>query len=282
MKPGLKSACLCWIFLASSSQAVVFEDDEARRAILDLRQRVENLRQSQAASEAALQKSLDGINKSQQIVRDSVAQEAKQESSRLQNALLQLQSQIDSLKQSLAEMRGEKDQLQREITLLKRGQNDNSSGLEERLVKIDQRIAKLEPVFFQLDGLEFQADITEKKDFELALASFKKGDFAGSIISFSAFLRKYPDSGFRQSAMFWLASAKYVKREYADAANQLKSFTGMNESHSKFPEALLTLANAQLELKQTQDAKKTLDELITKFPSSEAAAAGKERLSKLK
>jgi len=282
MKPGLKSACLCWIFLASSSQAGVFEDDEARRAILDLRQRVENLRQSQAASDAALQKSLDGINKSQQIVRDSVAQEAKQESSRLQNALLQLQSQIDSLKQNLAEMRGEKDQLLREITLLKRGQNDNSSGLEERLVKIEQRIATLEPVFFQLDGLEFQADITEKKDFELALASFKKGDFAGSIISFSAFLRKYPDSGFKQSAMFWLASAKYVKREYADVVNQLKSFTGMNESHSKFPEALLTLANSQLELKQTQDAKKTLTELISKFSSSEAAAAGKERLSKLK
>jgi tol-pal system protein YbgF len=202
-----------------------------------------------------------------------VAQEAKQESSRLQNALLQLQSQIDSLKQNLAEMRGEKDQLQREITLLKRGQNDNSSGLEERLVKIEQRIATLEPVFFQLDGLEFQADITEKKDFELALASFKKGDFAGSIISFSAFLRKYPDSGFKQSAMFWLASAKYVKREYADVVNQLKSFTGMNESHSKFPEALLTLANSQLELKQTQDAKKTLTELISKFSSSEAAAA---------
>jgi tol-pal system protein YbgF len=179
-------------------------------------------------------------------------------------------------------MRGEKDQLQREITLLKRGQNDNSSGLEERLVKIEQRIATLEPVFFQLDGLEFQADITEKKDFELALASFKKGDFAGSIISFSAFLRKYPDSGFKQSAMFWLASAKYVKREYADVVNQLKSFTGMNESHSKFPEALLTLANSQLELKQTQDAKKTLTELISKFSSSEAAAAGKERLSKLK
>ena len=69
---------------------------------------------------------------------------------------------------------------------------------------------------------------------------------------------------------------------FAPRTDQLKSFTGMNESHSKFPEALLTLANAQLELKQSQDAKKTLDELISKFPSSEAAAAGKERLISLK
>ena len=282
MKSSLKSACLCWVFIATVSQAGVFEDDEARRAILDLRQRVENLRQSQIANDAALQKSLDGVNKSQQAVRDTIAQEVQQESSRIQQALLQLQAQIDSLKQNIAEMRGENDQLQREITLLKRGQNDNSSGLEERLLKFEQRIAKLEPVIFQIDGLEFQADPTKKKDFELALATFRKGDFAGSIITFSSFLRKYPDSGFRQSALFWLASAKYVKREYTDAVNQLKSFASMSETHAKFPEALLTLANAQLELKQSSDAKKTLDELISKFPSSEAAAASKERLSKLK
>jgi tol-pal system protein YbgF len=220
--------------------------------------------------------------KSQQIVRDSVVQEVKQESSRLQNALLQLQSQIDSLKQNLAEMRGENDQLQREITLLKRGQNDSKTGLEERLSKFEQRISKLEPVLFQLDGLEFQADPNEKKDFELALATFKKGDFSGAVVSFSSFLRKYPDTGFRQSALFWLASAKYVKREYLDATNQLKAFITMNEGHTKFPEALLTLANSQIELKLPLEAKKSFEDLISQYPSSEAAEAAKERLPKLK
>jgi len=282
MKPSFKTACLCWLFVATFSQAGVFEDDEARRAILDLRQRLENLRQAQLNNEAVIQRSLDSITKSQQVVRDTVASEVQQESSRLQQALLQLQSQIDGLKQSLAETRGERDQLQREISLLKRGQNDNTSGLEERLLKMEQRIAKLEPVFFQLDGLEFQADPAEKKDFELALATFRKGDFTGSIATFSAFLRKYPDTGFKQSTLFWLASAKYVKREYADTVNQLKAFTGMSDSHTKFPEALLTLANAQLELKLPQEAKKTFDELISKHPNSEAAIAAKERMTKLK
>ena len=282
MKPSFKTACLCWLFVATFSHAGVFEDDEARRAILDVRQRLENLRQAQLNNEAVIQRSLDSITKSQQVVRDTVASEVQQESSRLQQALLQLQSQIDGLKQSLAETRGERDQLQREISLLKRGQNDNTSGLEERLLKMEQRIAKLEPVIFQLDGLEFQADPAEKKDFELALASFRKGDFTASIATFSAFLRKYPDTGFKQSTLFWLASAKYVKREYADTVNQLKAFTGMSDSHTKFPEALLTLANAQLELKLPQEAKKTFDELISKHPNSEAAIAAKERMTKLK
>ena len=65
----LRLACLT-LLLAGSAQAAVFEDDEARRAILDLRQRVENLRQAQQSSEAALQRSLEAVTKSQQTIRE--------------------------------------------------------------------------------------------------------------------------------------------------------------------------------------------------------------------
>jgi len=274
-------ACLT-LLIASSVRAAVFEDDEARRAILDLRQRVENLRQAQQSSEAALQRSIETVSKAAQAVRELAARDAQVEVSRLQQGILQLQTQIDGLKQTISELRGEKDQLQREITLLQRSQKEAIAGLEERITKHDQRFSKLEPLVVQIDGLEFQVDPTEKKDFELALATFRKGEFAGAISAFATFLRKYPETGFRQSALFWLASAKYVKREYLDAANQLKAFTSMNEGHAKFPEAMLTLANAQIELKLPVEAKKTLEDLISQFPNSEAAEAAKERLPKLK
>jgi tol-pal system protein YbgF len=277
----LQLACLTLLFV-SSAQAAVFEDDEARRAILDLRQRVENLRQVQQSSEAALQRSLDAVTKSQQTLREQAVRDMQAEASRLQQGMLQLQTQIDNLKQTISELRGEKDQLQREIMLLQKSQKDALSSLEERITKHDQRFSKLEPLTVQMDGLEFQVDPTEKKDFELALTTFKKGEFAGAITSFSTFLRKYPETGFRQSALFWLASAKYVKREYLDATNQLKAFITMNEAHTKFPEALLTLANSQIELKLPLEAKKSFEDLISQYPSSEAAEAAKERLQKLK
>mgnify|MGYP003347326183 FL=1 len=56
----------------------------------------------------------------------------------------------------------------------------------------------------------------------------------------------------------------------------------MNEGHAKFPEALLTLGNAQIELKLPQDAKKTLNDLVDQYPNTDAAAAAKSRLAKLK
>ena len=277
----LRLACLT-LLLAGSAQAAVFEDDEARRAILDLRQRVENLRQAQQSSEAALQRSLEAVTKSQQSIRELAVRDMQAETSRLQQGMLQLQTQIDGLKQTISELRGEKDQLQREIMLLQKSQKEGLASLQERVTKHDQRFSKLEPLVVQIDGLEFQVDPTEKKDFELALATFRKGEFAGAINDFSTFLRKYPETGFRQSALFWLASAKYVKREYLDASNQLKACITMNEGHTKFPEALLTLANAQIELKLPLEAKKSFEDLIAQYPTSEAAEAAKESLPKLK
>ena len=48
------------------------------------------------------------------------------------------------------------------------------------------------------------------------------------------------------------------------------------------PEAVLSIANCQIELKDTRAARKTLEDLIKAYPQSEAAVAGKERLARLK
>ena len=53
-------------------------------------------------------------------------------------------------------------------------------------------------------------------------------------------------------------------------------------AHGRKPDALLSMASSQLELKSIPGAKKTLNELITKYPDSPAAASAKTRLNALK
>ena len=60
------------LFAICNSYGAVFEDDEARRAILDLRQRVENLRQAQVSSEAALLRAINSVNTNQQTLEDAI------------------------------------------------------------------------------------------------------------------------------------------------------------------------------------------------------------------
>jgi len=48
------------------------------------------------------------------------------------------------------------------------------------------------------------------------------------------------------------------------------------------PDAVLSVANCQLELKDSKGARKTLADLVKAYPDSEAAATAKERLATLK
>jgi len=274
MTPSLKWALMCAALACTSLHAALFEDEEARRAILDLRQRVETLRQAQQSGDQNLQKA---IEQAAQIQRA-----ADQEINQYKQSLLQLQAQIDGLKQDISSLRGEREELMREIALLQRSQKETLGAVDERLKAISQRFDQFEPITVQVDGLEFQAEPAEKKDFETSLATFRKGEFASAASAFAGFLRKYPSSGYRPSAMFWLGSANYVSRDYADTVSQLKAFLTMSPSHQRVAEAMLTLGNAQIEIKQAKEAKKTLEELVKQFPNTEAAAAAKERLAKLK
>ena len=52
--------------------------------------------------------------------------------------------------------------------------------------------------------------------------------------------------------------------------------------HLRVPESLLSIANCQLESKDTKSARKTLEDLIATYPTTDAAAAAKERLARFK
>ena len=233
----------------STAHAALFEDDEARRAILELRQRVDVLQQ--------------------------VNQRSGDDNSQVRRSLLDLQTQIETLRMEHAKLRGQNEQLLRDVADLQRRQKDIAQG-------VDERLRQFEPVKVTVDGLEFQADADEKRDFEAALAVFRAGKFADAKTAFAGFVRQYPRSGYVPSARFWLGNAQYAAREYKEAIGNFKMLLSEAPGHARAPEAALSIANCQIELKETRTARKTLEDLLRDYPQSEAAVAAKERLSRLK
>jgi tol-pal system protein YbgF len=234
-----------WIALAalmacaSTSQAALFEDGDARRAILELRQRVDQLTQ--------------GNNQN------------GEDTSQVRRSLLDFQSQIESMRGEMNKLRGENETLRREVADLKRGQTDLAKGVEARL-------QQFEPVSVTVDGQEFKAD----------LGVFRTGKFADAASVFSSFIQRYPKSGYVPSARFWLGNAYYATRDYKPAIDNFKLILAQAPEHMRAPDSALSIANCQIELKDTKAARKTLEDLIAAYPQSDAATAAKERLSKLK
>ena len=236
------AAALLLGWAACSVQAGLFEDDEARRAIVDLR---------------------------------SSQEETRRSSEEMRRSMLDLQNQIETLRADLARMQGQNEQLARNVSELQRQQKDVMQG-------VDERLRKFEPTKVSVDGREFMAEPAEKRDFETALGIFRKGDFAAAQTAFLDFLKRYAQSGYAPSAYFWLGNARYATRDYKEAVQNFRTLLAQAPDHVRAPEAVLSIANCQVELKDLRGARKTLEELVKAYPQSEAAAAAKDRLARLK
>ena len=256
------------------ASAAFFEDEEARQAILELRQKVETLRQSTEAirstAETDRQKAMTAVQKA-----DQETSRAAEDLSLFRRSLLDLQAQLETLRSEIASIKGQNEQLSKELADTQRRQKD-------LMQSVDERIRPLEPIKTALDGKEFMADPAEKKDFEYALGIFRKGEFEASANLFQEFIRQHPRSGFTSAALFWLGNAQYATREYKDAMQKFRALIAREADHVRAPESLLSIANCQVELKDVRGARKTLEELIKTYPQSEVAATAKERLAKLK
>lgn len=253
MHSAAVSSTLMLALLSPCAHAGLFDDDEARRAILDVRQRIE-----QAKEEAKARST-----------------EQAEQLNQLRRSVLELNNQNEELRKELESLRGQQETLGRDVAEIQRKQKDLQTG-------VDERAKRFEPQKVTVDGKEFLADPTERQQFDDAIASLKKSDFAAAITALTTFTQRYPGSGYKESALFWLGNARYANREYKEAITAFRGMVTQNAQHPKAPEALLSIANCQSELKDSKGARKTLEELLKNYPQSEAAAAGRERLRTLK
>lgn len=245
---------------AGPARAGLFDDDEARRAILDLRARI------QAGDDASRARTTELATANAQLL---------EQLQQLRRSLVELNAQIETQRAESARLRGVQEQLVREVAELQRLQKEGAQGLDERL-------RRLEPQRVTVDGKEFVVEPDERRAYDEAMEVLRAGDFDKAAAQLQAFVRRHPGSGYLDSARFWLGNALYGKREYREAIASFRAMIASAPSHPRTPEALLAVANCQIEMKDVKGARRTLDDLLKSHPQSEAAAAGRDRLGTLK
>ena len=245
---------------AGAARAGIFDDEEARKAILDLRSRIQ---------------ASDDNSRSKQAELATANGALLEQVTQLRRSLLDLNSQLEAQRADAARLRGGQEQLARDVAELQRSVKDVSKGLDDRLRVV-------EPQKVAVDGKDFNAEPEEKRSHDSAMAALRAGDFDKAASALAAFLQRYPASGYADSARFWLGNALYGQKNYKDAVAVFRALVTSAPNHPRAPEALLAIANCQIEMKDNRSARKTIDELVKAFPTSEAAVAGKERLGSLK
>ncbi len=259
------------------AQAGLFDDEEARKAILELRGRLDKAESANSQLNQQLQQ--------QQAARKTEMTDLAEQLNVLRRGVLDLNSQIEVMRGEMAKLRGQDEQVTqstrdatRDLADLQRKQKDLLAALAAQ----DERLRKLEPQKVSLDGKEITVDVAEKKAYDDAIGVLRKGDFARAVDALQAFQRRFAGSSYGGHVQYWLGNALYGKGDVKEAMATFRALVTTTPDHPRAAEALLAVANCQVELKDPKAARKTLEELVKSYPQSEAAQSGRERLAQIK
>lgn len=249
MKPTIRTSIAAVLVAAFSlaplaAQAQFFSDDEARKAILQLRERVNNM-QSEVNAKADKTTNLELLN------------------------------QNEALRQEIARLRGQTEVLANELANAQKRQQDF-------YVDLDTRLRKLEPQKMTVDGREISVEQAEQRAYEAALTYFREADYRNAGAAFYDFTRRYPQSGLAPSAQYWLGNTYYAQRDCTNAIAAQQVVLEKYPNDARAPEALLNIASCHVELKDTAAAREALETLAKQYPDSPAASTARERLTSLR
>ena len=246
-KAGMAAAVVAaFAYLPLHAGAGLLDDDEARKAILDVRAKLDNVARdlnTRLDSKADKSSTLDLVNQHEQTM------------------------------QEIARLRGQIEVLGNELANAQKRQKDF-------YVDLDARLRKLEPRKINIDGKEAAVEPSEQNAYDAALQLFKAGDYKAAAGALDGFVKRYPESGYAANAQYWLGNAHYAMRDCKSAIAAQQVVIKVYPDSPKAADAMLNMASCYTELKDKANAKKTLDALVSQYPDSSAAQTAKERLPK--
>lgn len=250
----LGAALLVWAVWSAPAHAL-FGDDEARKAILELRAKVaemENKLREKDAELASRIERLEAANRAQ----------------------LEFANTVDAQKREIATLRGQVETLTNEVATLQKRNRDLYADL-------DGRMKAFEPIATTVDGRPATVDRAEQAAYDAALTQFRAGDFRGAAGSLQAFLAKWPKSAHAPAANYWLGNSLYGLKDYRGAIAAQQVVVDRYADSPRAPDALLNIAASHVELKDTARARSALQKIIADYPNTEAAKVADERLKAL-
>jgi tol-pal system protein YbgF len=228
IKNTIIAALMAAFSLASlQAHAALFGDDEARRAILDVRTKVDTLQQSKAES----------------------------------TAVLELSNQNEQLRQEIARLNGQIEVLSNEVTNAQQRQKDFYVDLDNRLRKLEPQVVTVDgeqatvqqseqrsyddalALFKSGDYKKSAAAFTDfvqrypqsayapSAQYWVGNALYAQRDYRNAIAAQQALLKKYPDNPKAADALLNIASSYTELKDRAAAKKTLESLV------AKYPNA---------------------------------------------
>lgn len=204
--------------------------------------------------------------------------QAEKNISRTINQLGSIKKHIADIKASIDELsdndqivNAKFDELNHKISLLSREidaiklRSGRTDDLSLDRVQDNQEIAALNP-----------DDI-----YKTSYNDYLKGNYDLAISGFQEYVKKFPRTELAGNAQYWIGESFYSLKDYERAVLEFDKIVKDYPESSKIPSALLKKSYAYFKLEKNDEAKKLLQEVVTKHPLSAEARLAEEKLKSL-
>jgi tol-pal system protein YbgF len=260
--------------VSASAYAGLFDDEEARKDLRNLRLQVEQQSRDNEAKFQALDEAIKNIG------------------------IIQLLNQIELQNAEISRLRGQLEVLANQNDQLSKRQKDFYLDIDTRLRKLETPPAEAAAAPVLLPAAEIPlpnapaspsrplvAAVSreqESRAYDVGSNLFKRGDYAEAARAFEQFKSEYPGSALAPNALYWIGICHFNLKDFANARAAQESLMRTYPDSAKVPDALLAVASVQAETGDAGSAKNTLEDIIARFPGSEAAAKARARLNPLR
>ena len=264
-----------------SAVAGIFDDEEARKDLRNLRALAE------------------------QQARDNDAKFQKLDEAVKNIGVIQLLNQIEQLNAEIARLRGQIEVLANQGDQLGKRQKDFYLDIDTRLRKLEGAPADALTPSAGMPAVPVGASAAnivpppgagtnarsaapaftkeqETKAYDVGSTLFRRGDFNAAIRAFDSFKMDFPASALSANAQYWIGISYFNMKDYANARVAQEALLKTFSDSSKVPDALLAIASVHVETGDTRAARNILEDIIARYPSTEAATKARTRLSQLR
>lgn len=248
---------ICLYVASGPVMAGLFSDDDARKQVKQLEERVVKLEHALATAEA---------DKEQYI-----------------RSTLDLQIQMEALNTELRKLRGQNEEFAHNLQDAEKRQKDFYIDLDTRLRHVEAGEAAANAPDRGAGGKSASTDsVSESRAFESAYNFYKTEKYPNAAAAFRDFLKNFPQSVHEANVLYWMGNAYFLQNDCKNSVNSYQTLIGKYQDHPRVQESMLNIAECQLDLNNKTAAKKTLKQLISQFPGSDASEKAKKRLATIK
>ena len=256
--------------LSLHATAGLFDDEEARKDLRNLRAQIEQQNRDHDARLQKIEESIKNLG------------------------IIQLLNQIEQLNAEIAKLRGQVEVMSNLDEQLTKRQRDFYLDIDTRLRKLEgvpgeapagaANVAPAAATLAPAAPVAQTAASRAKEDavYDVGSNAFKRGDYAAAIRAFQTFIKDYPTGQLVSNAHYWMGISYFNLRDYGNARSSQDALLKKFPDSAKAPDALLAVAGIYVEIGDTGSARNALEDVIAKYPASEAASKARTRLAALR